>query len=297
MTRATSRYALVAGLLLTLAVLGLDVAGPRATVPETLRTAGAALTGPVLTKLSDTFPAPPESRFDVTAAQTELAATAEDLRTARASDALLNAVDVRTLRESNHRIVLARIIALGDLGPAGPERLTINVGSDDGVELDQTIVAATWPTIDAHTADKATANTPTATDPAPTTVGLVGRTVRVGATTSDVLILGAADLVVGARGADSDLLGTVSPPRAGSAEPRMPGQLTFAAISFGELVVGETLRTVGSPGERPFVPGITIGTVIGVDPSRGRVGTTAAVQPAVDVGRLDVVAVIATGDG
>ncbi|HHU08958.1 MAG TPA: hypothetical protein GXZ60_02915 [Intrasporangiaceae bacterium] len=275
MRTPTSRYALLAGLLLTLVIVGLDLAGPQGAIPEALRSAGARLTGPVLTRIAHSFPPPSPAVFDATETQARLSAAEEAARTARASATLLNAPDVRALRETDHRIVLGRVVAIGALGPAGPERLTIDIGSEDGVAVDQTVVAATRST----------------------DAGLVGRTVRVGARTSDVLILGAADLVVGARGADSGLLGTVSPPRSGSSEPRAAGQLTFAAIGFGDVEPGEVLRTVGSPGERPFVPGVTIGTVAGIDPSRGRVGTTAAVQPAVDVGRLDVVAVIAAGDG
>lgn len=271
----TSRYALLAGLLLTLVIVGLDLAGPRGAIPQVLRSAGAGVTGPVLTRIAHSFPPPPDTATDAVEAQARLSAAEDEVHTLRDSTALLNTADVRSLRETGHRIILARVVAIGALGPAGPERLTIDVGSDDGVAEDQTVVAATGST----------------------GAGLVGRTVRVGARTSDVLILGAADLVVGARGSDSGLLGTVSPPRSGAREPRDAGHLTFAAIGFGDLERGELLRTVGSPGERPFVSGVTIGTIVGVDPSRGRVGITAAVEPAVDVGRLDVVAVIAPGEG
>ena len=38
--------------------------------------------------------------------------------------------------------VPARVVAVGASGPAGPERVTIDAGSRDGVEVDRTVVAA-----------------------------------------------------------------------------------------------------------------------------------------------------------
>ena len=52
------------------------------------------------------------------------------------------------------------------------------------------------------------------------------------------------------------------------------------------------MTTLGSVGGRPYVPGIVVGTVTAVDPPRGQLTATAAVRPAVDPSRLDVVAVV-----
>ena len=265
--RAT-RAGLLVAVLLTALVMGVDAANERAGLPETLRSVGATVTGPVLTAIAATFPAPAAS--DLTAAElsARLSLAQNALAASVASESLLESEHVSLLRESGHSAVLARVVAIGALGATGPERLTIDVGERDGIGLDQSVVSSD---------------------------GLVGRTVRVGATTSDVLIIGAADLIMGARAQRSGLLGTVSPAGTGAPAPRDTGELTFTAIAFGELSEGETLHTVGSPDNIPFVAGLPIGTVSRIDPSRGRVGLTAAVRPAADVGTLAVVAVVVPG--
>jgi len=270
MTTRPALYALLAGVLLTTAVSAWDAANPGAALPSSMRAAAASLTGPLLTTMADAFPAPQQSAREATELTAQLALTENELRTARGSEALARADHIVVAQEQQHRIVLSRVVAVGALGPSGPERLTLDVGSDNGVAVDQTVVAA---------------------------AGLVGRTIRVGDTTSDVLLLGAPDLVVAARGQNSGLLGTVAPPAAGETSTRTQGQLTFTAIDFGDLVQGETLRTVGSPDNTPFVAGIPIGTISVIDPARGQVGTTAAVIPSIDRARLDVVAVIVPGAG
>ncbi len=258
MTSKPALYALLAGLLLTSGIVVLDAAYPDSSLTTSLRTAGATATGPVLTTISETFPQPAASDEELTRVSAQLALAQDDLRTAQGSAELAGADHVAAA----DRIILARVVALGAIGPAGPERLTLDVGTDDGVAEDQSVVAA---------------------------YGLVGRTVRVGATTSDVLIIGAPDLVVSARGAESGLLGTVMP---GATGDREPGQLTFTPISFGEPTPGEPLLTLGSPDNRPFVAGLPVGSVTSVDPAAGRISRTAAVAPSVDIARLNVVAVI-----
>ena len=258
-------YALLAGVLLTAVVMGLDAASPRAGLPEALRAGGAAVMSPVLTRVAESFPDPPADAAALAESQTRLALSEDQLRQAAQQAELAQTPHLTALADSSHEAILGRVVAVGAPGPAGPERLTIDVGTDDGISLDQSVVAAD---------------------------GLVGRTVRVGSTTSDVLILGAADLVIGARAFDSALLGTVSAPASADPASRAQGELTFTAISFGELREDEQVVTVGSPDEIPFVPGLPVGTITSVDPSTGRVNASAALIPAVDIGRLDVIAVI-----
>jgi rod shape-determining protein MreC len=259
-------YALLAGALLTLLVLGLDLTNPDAAVSGGLRSVGAAVTGPLLTTVAQAFPEPPESASELTETSARLALTEDALRAATGSAELAMSPTLTALTDNGHGLVLARVVAVGTPGPTGPERLTIDVGTRDGIREDQSVVAS---------------------------AGLVGRTVRVGRSTSDVLILGAPDLVVGVRTEGTGLLGTAGPPDAG--QPREPGQLTFTAIAFGEASSGERLLTLGSPDNVPFVAGIPIGEVAAVDPSSGRVGLTATVTPAVDIATLDVVAVVVPG--
>ena len=261
------RYALLAGALVTLLLMGMDLTDPDSAVPSALRSAGATVTGPLLTAVADTFPEPPDHGADLAATGARLALTESEVRRLTGIVDLTTSATLAAATDSAaqtaHRIVTARVVGLGTPAATGPQRLTIDIGSRDGIAEDQTVLN--------HQ-------------------GLVGRTVRVGATTSDVLVLGAQDLVVGAR-TDAGLLGTVGPPTPADG-PRDPGQLTFAAIAIADLEPGQRLTTVGSPDDIPFVADIPVGTVVSVDPGSARVGPTAAVRPAADIARLDVVAVV-----
>ncbi|MGA8046138.1 MAG: rod shape-determining protein MreC [Dermatophilaceae bacterium] len=269
------RYALLAGALVTLLIMGLDLADPDAAIPSTLRSAGATVTGPLLTAVADTFPEPPDHAVDLAQTGARLALTESEVRRLggivdlSTSPTLAAATDSPTdTAPQAAGIVTARVVGIGTPAATGPQRLTIDVGSRDGIATDQTVLN--------HQ-------------------GLVGRTVRVGTTTADVLVLGAQDLVVGAR-TDSGLLGTVGPPTPADGA-RDPGQLTFSAIAIADLEPGELLTTVGSPDATPFVAGIPVGTVVSVDPGTGRLGPTAAIRPAADIARLDVVGVVVPTPG
>jgi rod shape-determining protein MreC len=158
------------------------------------------------------------------------------------------------------RLVAARVVAVGRSGPAGPERVTIDAGSRDGVEVDRTVVAAE---------------------------GLVGRVVSVAPWTSDVLLVGAPDLAVGVRVGDQGVHGEAS----GAARPE-PGLLSLALVQRGTMTTGDVVRTLGSVGTRPFVPGIRVGTVHSVEVAAGRLAPTGTIAPAVDTTTIDVVAVV-----
>ena len=59
---------------------------------------------------------------------------------------------------------------------------------------------------------------------------------------------------------------------------------------------GDAVTTLGSPGSRPYPPGIAVGEVTRVERAPGRLTDTAVVRPAVDLATIDVVAVV-TGPG
>jgi rod shape-determining protein MreC len=158
------------------------------------------------------------------------------------------------------------VVAVGRAGVAGPERVTIDVGSRDGVRLDQCVVAAD---------------------------GLVGRVVSVAPWTSDVLLLGSADLAVGVRVGSAGVLGTVGSGAKG-AHRRPAGQLNLGVVQRGAVHPGDPVETLGSVGGSPFPAGIPVGVVTVTDQSPGDLTPSAAVRPAVDVTTLDVVAVLLT---
>jgi rod shape-determining protein MreC len=162
-------------------------------------------------------------------------------------------------------LVLARVVAVGSSGPAGPERVTIDVGSRDGVEPDTTVVAAE---------------------------GLVGRVVGVAPWTSDVLLVGAPDLAVGVRVGARGVLGEASGAAAAGAPAPGPGELSLALVERGRMSRGDDVRTLGSVDGRPFVAGVRVGRVARVERAAGRLSDTGTLVPAVDTTSLDVVAVV-----
>lgn len=164
------------------------------------------------------------------------------------------------------RVVPARVVGVGAPGPQGVIRITIDVGSRDGVSADRTVVSGN---------------------------GLVGRVSSVAPWTSDVLVVGGPDVAIGARVGTSGALATVGGSSA-SATERGPGELGLTLVQAGALDVGDEVRTLGSVDGRPFVPGVLVGTVSAVEPQRGRLAPSGTVRPAVDVGALSVVGVLLT---
>ena len=145
----------------------------------------------------------------------------------------------------------------------GGRQVTVDIGQRDGVEPNLTVVAAD---------------------------GLVGRVVSVGPWSSDIRLLDGADAAVAVR-VGSGVLGSVAAGPPGDLA-RSPGDLTLSLVDRSTVAVGDRVTTLGSVGGRPYVPGIVVGTVTAVDPPRGQLTATAAVRPAVDPSRLDVVAVV-----
>ncbi|SES12717.1 rod shape-determining protein MreC [Pedococcus cremeus] len=274
--RPSRRRLLVALLAATLVVVVADVSGWSAT--DRVRALGATVLGPL-------------ERVAGRGGGAALAAS--DSRAARTRLGYDAAVDARTTEEARQlralldspgatgaRLVPARVVAVGSQGAAGPERVTIDVGSRDGVTADRTVVNAD---------------------------GLVGRVVATGPWTSDVLLVGSADLAVGVRVGSAGTLGSLTGATgatgdtgatgmtgASGVRPRPAGQLDLQLVQRGSVAVGDAVTTMGSTGGRPFVAGVPVGRVSSVDPGGGRFAPTAAVQPSVDVTRLDVVGVLLT---
>jgi rod shape-determining protein MreC len=250
----------VALVALTVVVLGVDVSRPAVTAP--LREAAATVVGPVQRALS-ADPAPEVTRLtqERDALRRELQETRAQVRDGRGLTDLL-----RSLPARGRSLVPARVVASSAVGtPERMRRVTIDVGSRDGVTTDLTVICVD---------------------------GLVGRVVSVAPWTSDVLVLGGRDVTVGVRVGKHHTLGSVSSHSVPGLPPRGPRDLTLTLVQPGSTRVGDPVTTLGSVGGRPFVPGVPVGTVTSVDPAHGQLGQTAVVRPAVDPSTLDVVGVV-----
>ncbi|MEP6851325.1 MAG: rod shape-determining protein MreC [bacterium] len=177
-----------------------------------------------------------------------------DTAAERATRAALSRLQLQASR-GGYAVLPARVTAIG---PAGGFDWTVvlDAGSADGIRIGQTVISG----------------------PA-----VVGRVVRVSASSATVLLLADARSGIGARDRATGELGTVT----GSG----PRHLTWAPLDpAARIRTGATLVT-GPAGSTSYVPGLMVGTVDSVSTTPGG-GTVARVEPAVKASRLDVLGVI-----
>lgn len=245
---------------LTAAVLLLDLARPAATAP--VRALAATVLAPAQSLLAgwddDELTALTRERDALSARVAQL--EAEDER----RDGLAQLQRSATWGE--HGLLPARVVGFASVStPVGARTVTIDVGARDGVSTERTVVSSD---------------------------GLVGRVLRVAPTSSDVVLLGDAGVVVGVRFGPRGALGSVDARPAPGLPPRAAGELTLTALGDSDIAVGDEVTTLGSPDSVPYAAGIPLGTVTEVDPDTGRLGRTAVVRPHVDTDLLDLVAVV-----
>jgi len=255
----TRRWVLVLAVLTAVVVL-LDLARPALTAP--VRRTAATVLAPVQEALAgwddDEVTALTRERDELSARFAELEADRD-----RQSDL----ADLeRSSSWGDHELRPARVVGFSSGGtPAGERTVTIDVGSREGVSTDQTVVSSD---------------------------GLVGRVRRVFPASSDVILLGDAGVVVGARFGPDGALGSVDARPAPGLPVRGPGELTLTALGDSPIRVGDEVTTLGSPDSIPYAAGVPLGTVTEVDPDTGQLGRTGVVQPHVDTDLLDLVAVV-----
>ncbi|EFL26139.1 MULTISPECIES: rod shape-determining protein MreC [Streptomyces] len=165
---------------------------------------------------------------------------------------------------------LRRVAGTGQYGIKGAEvigigasqgfswTVTLDVGSDDGIQRDQTVINGD---------------------------GLVGRVTTVGPTTSTVLLAIDPDFTVGTRMEKSSELGFAT----GRGDRSLHVQLLNGKAKIKK---GDRLVTFGSQADKPFVPGVPVGKVVRVDPTGGDLTRTLQVRPYVRFSRLDIVGVV-----
>ncbi|MER6959719.1 rod shape-determining protein MreC [Streptomyces sp. NPDC000618] len=151
----------------------------------------------------------------------------------------------------------AEVIAIG-AAQGFSWTITIDVGANDGVKRDMTVLNGD---------------------------GLVGRVTTVGPHTATVLLANDPDFTVGTRMEASDELGFAS----GQGDRPLRVELLNGKA---EVKKGDRLVTFGSQADKPFVPGVPVGVVSRVDPSGGDLTRTLYVTPYVSFTKLDIVGVV-----
>ena len=195
----------------------------------------------------------------------ELRARLAATEAARTRLAEYDALD-EVARDNRLDTVEARVVAVGP-AQSFARTVTITAGSRDGVRTDMTV----------YDAD-----------------GLVGRVLRVGPTTSTVLLIVDAESVVGGRVGSTAELAFLR----GDGDLSGDGRLTMTTLdSTTRPVAGETVVSWGSQGGVPYVAGVPLGTVEEVQTSARDSSATVSVQPFADFSSLDVVAVVTGSPG
>ncbi|PWJ24616.1 rod shape-determining protein MreC [Branchiibius hedensis] len=166
---------------------------------------------------------------------------------------------------AGHTLRAAQVIAF-ETNPktAVVQRITLDVGSDDGIHSDRAVISAD---------------------------GLVGRVSAVAKTSCEVTVVTDPSSVVAAR-VGSGVLGTVTGKSPTGVAAHAPGDVSVVVVAGGGLARGDRVSTLGSLGGTPYPPGLVIGTVVNVDPHSDTRPASATVRPAIDLSRLDVVGVL-----
>jgi rod shape-determining protein MreC len=274
MNRDTRRTrVLLAFLLLTsVSLIAVDHRGGDGSPLNGLRSLAAAVFGPVERAASavarpvsgavDDISAIGSRPNDAAKLSKDNDALRRELRTsdlARNRAAELDAL-LRTAGAGRYRVVPAQVIAVGP-AQSFSWTVTIDAGRGDGIRPDMTVINGD---------------------------GLVGRVKTVGPSTATVLLAIDPESAVGVRLEKSMEVGITS--GQGAAKH---GELTLQLLDGQSSVVkGDRLVSFGSRGAMPYVPGVPVGEVVGVQRTVGTLTRTAAVRPFVDFTALDLVGVV-----
>ena len=157
----------------------------------------------------------------------------------------------------NYKVVAARVIARGSASSFS-QTITIDAGSSSGIHSDMTVISQN---------------------------GLVGLVKSTTGSSAIVLLMSDPSFKVGVRIARSQSIGVLS--GLGSTEYSL-----VLLDPAGTIKAGDTLLTNGSEGNKPFIPGVPVGAVVGVDNSADSLTQTATVNSYANLNDLGVVAVV-----
>ncbi|MEV5574133.1 rod shape-determining protein MreC [Spirillospora sp. NPDC052269] len=270
-----SRMVLGALLVVALAMITIDYRGGNDSPLRGLRGVGEAVFGPVertsasvvrpVGNAVDAIGDAPGQRKRADRLQRENQRLRDQLRGTQVDQGKSTQLDklLGSAGLGGYKIVAANVISVGQ---GLEDTVTIDAGTGSGIRTDMTVMSAD---------------------------GLVGRVTRVGPATATVLLATDVTSSVGARLEDSKEIGIVQ----GRGRRGLGGggrtPLRFQLLDANApMRVGQRLVTLGSQGERPYVPGVPVGTVERIDAPAGGLTRTAYVQPFVHFTSLDVVAVV-----
>lgn len=268
-----SRTVLVLLVLAAVSIISVDAGTGDDSPVDPVREATGTVLGPVQTgfseatrpvrTLGDLFTSDDDLRRENDELRAENAELRSRLRSAGVdADRIDELADVnRVTRHAGFDTVEANVVGYGSAQSFG-RTVTIDAGSTSGIGTDMTVLSSD---------------------------GLVGRVVEVSPDNATVLLVVDAESTVGGRLGTSMELGFLD----GDGELSGDAQLTMTAIDeTAHAAVGESVVTWGSREGVPYVAGVPIGEVTGVESSPRDQSSTATVRPYVDFSSLDVVSVV-----
>jgi rod shape-determining protein MreC len=251
------------------ALITVDIRGGESSPLDGVRSAAAAVFGPIengvasaVNPVGNAIAAVRDSgdRSDkLTELERQNAQLKQELGSKDATRARAEELDklLKTAATGQYRVKAAQVIAIG-ASQGFSWTVTIDAGSGDGIERDMTVLNGD---------------------------GLVGRVTTVGPSTATVLLACDPDFTVGTRLEKTSELGFAT----GQGNRAMRVQLLNGKA---DVKKGDRLVTFGSSADKPFVPGVPVGTVTRVNPSSGNLTKTIEVKPFVGFTQLDVVGIV-----
>jgi rod shape-determining protein MreC len=257
-------------LLVSLAMITVDYRGGDDSPLSALRGFGEAIFGPIeqgatavvrpVAGAVRTFTGAPGAHRRITRLERENQRLRQQLRTGQIDKKRADELSrlLGTSGRGGYRIVPAEVISSGQ---GLEDTVSLDVGSGNGVRPNMTVLSGD---------------------------GLVGRVTRVGPSTSTVMLATDAASSVGGRVEGSEEIGVVQ-----GAGRRGGSALKFQLLdSTVVMEPGQRIVSFGSEGDRPYVPGVPVGTITGIEKTAGSLTRTALVRPFVHFTSLDVVGVV-----
>ncbi len=258
-------------LLIALALITLDFRDGGA---SGARNVGAEIFGPI-ERVTDDITNPVASLFDsITggpSAQGTIASLQQESDELRAelSAAQLGKSQERQLAQllridaGAYRIVAATVIAAGG---DYSDTVTLNAGSSDGIKPDETVLNGS---------------------------GFVGTVTQVSLDTCTVVLASDASSVVGVQLAGTGVSGEIGEVTGTGKSMSGSGMLELTLFDANAVLQrGQEVVTYASVNDRPYVPGVPVGTVVSVHNNAGALVQTALVQPFVNFTSLGVVGIV-----
>ncbi len=159
--------------------------------------------------------------------------------------------------KAGYKIMSAKVISQGS-SQSFSQTVTIDVGSSSGIKKNMTLISG---------------------------AGIAGVVKEVYADSALVMLASDPAFRIGVRIAGSQQIGILSGQGARHATLQLLDNQTT-------IKVGDILLARGSAGNKPFVPGVPVGSVISVDNSAGAIAQSAAVKFYANLSALGVVAVV-----